>query len=193
MTAHRLQFWRQDEPKAATPVLYRGCGLDNVYLLNGFRIKELEGESYMSVSGVDGLHLAIAFALATFNGPLGAKEFRFLRRFVGGTQEELAKRFQVSRATVNRYETGEEKDIPKASRVLLQLRALKALLERTAEMAKSDPVAAKGMLSDVLEDLTDLEMEHPEAQRPSPVESPPAFVLAAMESWHAHADVALGV
>ena len=36
----RQNFSRRDQKVAAKPHHYRACGLDDVYLLNGFRVRE---------------------------------------------------------------------------------------------------------------------------------------------------------
>lgn len=42
-------------PIAAEPLHYRACGLDGIYLLNGYAIEEHDGETAIAVTDVDGL------------------------------------------------------------------------------------------------------------------------------------------
>ena len=55
----KMQF-RLDGERCKAPRLYETCGLPDVYLVNGYRIQRRDGEEYMSVTDVDGLHRAIS-------------------------------------------------------------------------------------------------------------------------------------
>ena len=39
---------------------YTECGLDNIYLINGFEAREYEGETFYSVRDIERLYKAIA-------------------------------------------------------------------------------------------------------------------------------------
>jgi putative transcriptional regulator len=91
----------------AKPYHYRACGLDDVYLLSGFTLKETAYGPAISIKDIEGLHNAIASALVTQRAPLSEKEFRFLRKRCDLTQQDLAKRLRVDVQTVARYEKGQ--------------------------------------------------------------------------------------
>ncbi|HVV94722.1 MAG TPA: helix-turn-helix domain-containing protein [Hyphomicrobiales bacterium] len=92
---------------AAEPLHYTACGLDDVYLLNGFRIEETDYGRGIAVENVDALHAAIGLNLVTRRKRLDGKELRFLRKQMDLTQAELALRLGVDAQTVARHEKGE--------------------------------------------------------------------------------------
>lgn len=70
---------------------YTACGLDNVWLANGFVVKETKYGNGVSIEDVDGLHRLLASNLVEKDGLLTGKEFRFLRVHLGLTQQGLGK------------------------------------------------------------------------------------------------------
>lgn len=70
---------------------YTACGLDNVWLANGFTVKETKYGKGVSIQDVDGLHRLLASNLVEKQGLLTGKEFRFLRVQLGLTQQGLGK------------------------------------------------------------------------------------------------------
>lgn len=92
---------------ASEPYHYTACGLDDVYLLNGFIIHETQEGRGVSIERLDDLHRAIALRLVSHRKRLSPKEFRFLRKQMEMTQNELADMLGVDAQTVARYEKGE--------------------------------------------------------------------------------------
>ncbi|MEM6649325.1 MAG: transcriptional regulator [Pseudomonadota bacterium] len=86
---------------------YTGCGLDNIWLINGFEITETAYGEAVSYRDIDGLHRAIGMSIAESNAPLTAAEFKFLRRELDWTQNHLAKLLSVDEQTVGRWEREE--------------------------------------------------------------------------------------
>jgi len=101
------EFYRNGQSVVAKPYHYKMCGLDDVYLLNGFAVKETSYGSGVTVSDVDGLHRAIGFLLINERKALSPKELRFLRKEMGLTQAELGLRIGQSDQQVARWEKGE--------------------------------------------------------------------------------------
>ena len=89
------------------PHLYRGCGLDGIYLLNGYTLSEHGGEQCETIEGIHGLHWAIARHLVVTRKSLSGKEIRFIRKTMRKTQEEFASELEKSGQTVARWEKGE--------------------------------------------------------------------------------------
>jgi len=85
-------FFLTGEDVSAKPYLYRACGLDGIYLMNGYTVETHDGEEHVAVSDIDGLHKAIGRHLVTFRKALSPKEIRFLRNTLDLTQAELAQR-----------------------------------------------------------------------------------------------------
>jgi len=98
-----LYFIGDDAP-ASKPYLYRECGLDNIYLMNGFSIDTVDGEEVVSVENVDGLWKAIGLNLVASKKTLSPQEIRFLRTQMGMTQADLARMLRVDDQTVARWE-----------------------------------------------------------------------------------------
>lgn len=132
----QLVFGLAGQESAAEPLKYTRCGLENVYLINGFETEELEGEVYTSVQNVDGLHQMIALRLTVLRRPLSGDEIRFVRKYLGFTQEQLAKLFRVTRKRVNEYERGAQ--LPRSSQIVLQLKAVRRLLDEIKSEAAAD-------------------------------------------------------
>jgi DNA-binding XRE family transcriptional regulator len=102
------------------PYQYRACGLDDVYLTSGFERADTGYGAGVKIEDVEGLHHAIGFSLITDPKPLSPPEFRFLRKNMGLTQQDLAKRLQVDPQTVARYEK-EQTAIPGSVNMLIRI------------------------------------------------------------------------
>ena len=108
-----------------TPYHYTECGLDNIYLTDGFTREDYDGEEYVSVENVDGLWKAICFSLVMARRPLVPSELRFLRDHLDFTQAELARLLRVDAQTVARWEKGKT-EIPGPAEIALRRLALGA-------------------------------------------------------------------
>lgn len=115
------EYFRHSEDAELTeaPFHYRRSGLDNIYLLNGFEIEEDEdGEKYVTVLDVDGLHKAIGLHLVSNRKVLSPKEIKFLRRTLDLTQAEMGRLINQSVQQVARWEKGENNINGPADRLL---------------------------------------------------------------------------
>ena len=83
---------------------YKSCGLDNVFLKNGFAIKQTPYGPAVAIEDIEGLHLAIASDLLRQKTPLTGAQFRFLRKEQDLTQAEMAAILGVSEQTVAAWE-----------------------------------------------------------------------------------------
>lgn len=99
---------------------YTECGLENIYLSNGFKFMETSRGKAVSIHDIDGLHKAIGLYLVTSKKDLLKKEIRFLRDEMLMSQSTLGKLLGVSEQAVRRWETGKT-EIPKPSEFLLRL------------------------------------------------------------------------
>lgn len=68
---------------------YVESGLPNVWLSNGFVVKETAYGEAVAITDVKGLHDVIGKALAEKPAALTGSEFRFLRKELGLSQESL--------------------------------------------------------------------------------------------------------
>lgn len=99
--------WRHRGEKDKAPLHYTDCGLDNVYLLNGYEIEATPYGDGLSIKNLDELHLAIGCDLSNQKKVLSGKELRFLRKQMNLTQSELGKFLSLSSQQVARWEKGE--------------------------------------------------------------------------------------
>lgn len=88
---------------------YTQCGLDNVWLANGYKVDETDYGSGFSIEKADELHNAIASRIISDPRPLRGQDARFLRVVLRLSQERMAKLLGVDRATVIRWERGRDK------------------------------------------------------------------------------------
>src|SRR5271155_1684552 len=88
---NRENFFRPSE-EVREPYHYRACGLENIFLLNGYDFDQHDGERHVFVREVEGLHQAIGRHLVCGRKALTGQEIRFLRKTIDLTQEELAEK-----------------------------------------------------------------------------------------------------
>lgn len=95
---------------------YTICGLDNVWLHNGYIERKTPYGKAVSVEKAQELHALLALDLVKKQGRLTGKELRFLRVQLGLSQGGLAKMQGVSEQSVSLWErTGK---VPKANDML---------------------------------------------------------------------------
>ena len=82
------------EHAAKEPYHYTQCGLENVYLHDGYELDVVDGQEYVRVASVESLWKTIGISLALDKKELSPAEIRFLRNHMGLTQEELAKKLE---------------------------------------------------------------------------------------------------
>ena len=92
--------------KALQPYHYTQCGLDDVYLLNGYKRHQTPYGSGVTVENVEGLHSAIAEYICFNKAILSGKELRFLRKLMDLTQAELATWLGCDAQSIARWEKG---------------------------------------------------------------------------------------
>lgn len=88
---------------------YTQCGLDNVWLANGYHSEDTDYGEGFRIDHADELHQIIAMSIVNDKRPLRGQEVRFLRVAMNLSQEGLAKALGVDRATVLRWERAREK------------------------------------------------------------------------------------
>ncbi len=86
---------------------YTECGLDNVVLCNVDVLNDDDGEEVAIIKNVNALQQCIIAAVLASEGCLSDKELRFLRTYLGLTQDTLAHKLHKERITISRWERGE--------------------------------------------------------------------------------------
>jgi DNA-binding transcriptional regulator YiaG len=128
---------------------YTSCGLDYVYLCNGYTLRETRHGKGVAIHEAAALHEAIARVVITRPGRLRGQEVRFLRSLLKLSQEGLARVLRTRRVSVARWECRPNHSIPGAADAALRLfYALKADRHGLAEQ-----------ICDILAELDDLQHE----------------------------------
>lgn len=83
---------------------YTTSGLDNVWLQNGYTVKQTPYGEAVSVVDADALHGMLAICLTKKAGRLTGKEFRFLRTMMCLSQQALASMMGVSEQALSLWE-----------------------------------------------------------------------------------------
>jgi DNA-binding transcriptional regulator YiaG len=98
---------------------YTQCGLDNVWLENGFTVKNTPYGKGISIEDAVGLHQVLALDLTKKKGSITGKELRFLRVAIGLSQEGLGRLLGATEQSVSLWErTGK---VPKNSDSLTRM------------------------------------------------------------------------
>lgn len=104
----------------SAPLHFTECGLDNVYLVNGFHWGQTgNGEEVLVIQDLTGLHVAIARAIAESAQQLDAKTFRFLRKHLDMAQRQIAEVLGVSEDIVSLWERARQ-PIPRYADLIIR-------------------------------------------------------------------------
>jgi len=83
---------------------YRESGLDNIFLIDGFRVHKTKYGRGVSIDNTEGLHKAIGRWLIDLPKPLNGAELRFLRLEMDLSQNQLAALIGSTEQNVRRWE-----------------------------------------------------------------------------------------
>lgn len=83
---------------------YTECGLDNVYLTNGFDITKNDDDEEIFIHDIHGLHKAIGFSIIFKQGLLIGNEIKFIRTTLDFSQTRLSKILGCSYQTILLWE-----------------------------------------------------------------------------------------
>ena len=106
---------------------YTMCGLDYVYLSNGYHVHETDYGPGVSIEAADGLDRTIALAVITADTRLSGQDVRFLRSLLKVSQTDIANGLGVKRLTVARWEGAPHTAIPGPADRMLRVRVAKEL------------------------------------------------------------------
>lgn len=141
-------FRLRGEP-SKPPLHYPECGLDDIYLLNGYEPHKTPYGDGVSIKHQDALHKAIGLHLASERKVLVGKEVRFLRTYMQLTQAELGARLGYSAQQVARWEKSLS-EMPGAADRLLRI----IYLQREGRSPKAEELLKK------LEEIDDRSSKH---------------------------------
>jgi DNA-binding transcriptional regulator YiaG len=97
---------------------YTECGLNNVWLRNGYKVEKTPYGEGVAIEDADGLHLAIGLRLVRDKPRLSGAEFRFLRKELDMSQSSLAAWIGKDVQSVARWEKSGR--VPKMAERLLR-------------------------------------------------------------------------
>lgn len=101
----RIEFYIKGRDKMPEPYHLRAIGLPNIYLLNGISFEnDEEYGDIIHIENLEGLHSAIGLYIIEKPSIMTGKEFRFLRKQIGLTQEDLGNKLSISAQTIANYE-----------------------------------------------------------------------------------------
>jgi putative transcriptional regulator len=130
---------------------YKECGLDNVYLANGYRIHKTSYGEGVSIQNTEGLHKAIGRWLALTPKSLTGAALRYLRLEMEITQRDLAGILGTTEQSLRLWEKHRTKAMPGSADHLLRGVYL-------------EYIGGDGKLRRMLERLTQLDqLQHAEA------------------------------
>lgn len=122
---------------------YTECGIDSIYLLNGYEYVDTPRGGGVVIEDIDGLHRAIGQYLVCDKKRLNGQEFRFLRHELNMTQAKLAAAVDVTDQTVARWEKGET-DIHGAA-------------DKVVRMLYAEHAGGNQRMTEIVERLADLD------------------------------------
>lgn len=107
---------------------YAECGLPTILLENAVDVVTCTkcGETYTGIPAIEGLHRAIASGLIRKKKRLAGAEIRFLRKSLGWSGADFARRMGTTPETVSRWENGKAPMSAQADRLLRVLVAREA-------------------------------------------------------------------
>ena len=99
---------------------YTECGIDDVYLVNGFEFVDAPQGRRVIIKNIDGLHRVIGESLVNHKKDLNGSDIRYLRHEMLMSQASLANLLDVGEQTVHRWESGKS-EISKPAESLVRL------------------------------------------------------------------------
>ena len=163
MSGHHYEFL--EESALAKPYHYTECGLDNIYLRNGFKFTERGGKQYVSVSNARSLLRRIGLDIISTRLIIGPQELKFLRRNAEMTQKQVADRLRMTEQQVANLEKGKsviKSGTDVALRVMFLLEAeflqpegqeiAQRLFRVIEQLDQADPAGADNLLFDFKEE-----------------------------------------
>ena len=111
---------RPDEDTAGEALPLRGVRTADVVIEDVVKVTTCErcGETYTSIPAIEELHRQIAAAVIQKKGRLAPAEIRSLRKWLGWSGVDFAKRTGTKPETVSRWENGKALMGPQADRLL---------------------------------------------------------------------------
>jgi len=125
---------------------YRDCGLDNVYLKNGYNEIESAYGPACSINDLEGLHMAIGLQILECSERLTGQEIKFLRKEMDLSQAQLSEIIGVSENSIRGWENNRQVVTSPSDRLIRILynehathgSEIRKALEKLSEMTVSE-------------------------------------------------------
>jgi putative transcriptional regulator len=90
---------------------YAECGLDNIYLVDGYSLRETDYGRTVSIVDTEGLHTLIGKDIVESPSLMTGAEFRFLRLEMDISQKRIAALINADEQAVRRWEKARGKGV----------------------------------------------------------------------------------
>lgn len=134
---------------------YKGCGLSNIWLRNGYRQRSTPYGKAVAIQHVDSLHRVIALHLIKTKPRLSGAEFRFIRKELDLSQARLGQMFGYSSQAIALWE--KRGNVPRLADRMLRAfyrevaegnAGIQELIERLNDIDRKDGEKAKVVLQE---------------------------------------------
>ena len=122
----------------------QGSGLDNIYLKDGFTIRETRYGNGVSIKDIEGLYSAISLSLCIGDFSLTPDALRFLRKRLELSQEQLGLELGCTDQAVAKWEKAETA-IPTAASRMIRALTMKALFPKRSISDSITEISNKNM------------------------------------------------
>lgn len=97
---------------------YQSCGLENIWLRNGYETRETAYGEATAINDLEGLHNTIGLFITENEPMLSGAEIRFLRKELELSQTALGQALGVSEPTIRNWESARQAITAPADRML---------------------------------------------------------------------------
>jgi len=125
---------------------YTSCGLENIYLENGYTTTDSPYGETVAIQDIKGLHKAIGLSIIESPNALTSSEIKFLRKEMDWSQKVLAYCLDTKVITVRKWESGDNTISGPADRLLRALykecvddgSSIKKMIDKIAQLDKKN-------------------------------------------------------
>lgn len=113
-----IEPFRQESHTEPPLYHYRECGLDYVWLLDGFRLEKTDENEFLFIEDQEDLHRAIALSIIERGDGMTGRELWFLRHELNLSHAQLARFIRADVQAVARWEKGKSRIPGPADRLI---------------------------------------------------------------------------